>query len=51
MFSASVSRLKECNGHTDENAFAVAQRATEHARLHSENARLMLEMHRAEQGC
>ena len=51
MFSASVSRLKECHGHGDGNGFAAAQRAPEHARLHAENARLMLEMHRSEHGC
>jgi hypothetical protein len=49
MFSASVGRLKGCNG--DGKGFAEAQRATELARLHAENARLMLEMHRAEHNC
>jgi hypothetical protein len=49
MFSASVQRLKECNA--DGNGFAAAQRASELARLHAENARLMLEMHRAEHNC
>ena len=48
-FAASVSCLKECNG--NGNGFAKAQRATETARLHAENARLMLEIHRAEHNC
>jgi hypothetical protein len=49
VFSASVSRLKECNG--NGNGFADVHRATEQARLHAENARTMLNAHRAEHGC
>jgi hypothetical protein len=49
IFSASVTHLKGCNG--DGNGFAEAQRETDVARLHAENARVMLEMHRAEHGC
>jgi hypothetical protein len=48
-FAAAVNHLKECNG--SGNGFAEAQRAAELARLHAENARLMLEMHRAEHNC
>jgi hypothetical protein len=49
LFSASVQCLKDCNG--DGNGFAAAQRQTELARLSTENARVMLEHHRAEHGC
>ncbi len=49
MFSASISRLKACNG--DGKGFAQAHRETKLARLHTENARLMLEMHRSEHDC
>jgi hypothetical protein len=48
-FSATVSHLKECNG--NGNGFADAHRTTELARLHTENARIMLELHRAEHDC
>ena len=47
--SESVNRLKACNG--DGHGFAEAHRATEKARLHAENTRMMLELHRAEHGC
>jgi hypothetical protein len=49
IFSASVHRLRECNG--DGNGFAAAQRQTELARLNAENARMTLEIHRAEHNC
>ena len=49
MFSASISRLKACNG--DGKGFSATHRETELARLHAENARLMLEMHRSEHDC
>lgn len=47
-FSKSISRLKAAiaNEH-----FADEQHATEQARLHTENARTMLNLHRAEHGC
>jgi hypothetical protein len=50
MFSASVKLLRECNGYTPRT-FADQHRATELARLHSENARVTLELHRHEHGC
>ena len=48
-FSASVRRLQQYDG--DATKFAVEQRATELARVHAENARTMVEHHRAEHGC
>jgi hypothetical protein len=49
IFSASVSRLKKCNG--NGNGFADAHLATELARLHADHARNMLILHRGEHGC
>jgi hypothetical protein len=48
-FSTAVKRLRETDG--DAPKFAVEHRATELARLHSENVRLMLEHHRTEHDC
>jgi hypothetical protein len=48
-FSTAVKRLQDCNGDADK--FAVEHRATELARLHAENARMMVEHHRTEHGC
>lgn len=48
-FSDAVIRLRKCNG--DGTRFATQHRATDLARLHSENARMMLEHHRTEHGC
>lgn len=48
-FSKAVSLLKACNG--DGKNFANQYHVTEEARLHAENAHLMLELHRTEHGC
>ena len=48
-FSDAVKRLRECSG--DGSKFAEQYRSTEQARLHAENARMMVEHHRAEHGC
>ena len=48
-FSGAVRRLQHCNG--DATIFAVEQRAAELARLHAENARVMVEHHRSEHNC
>jgi hypothetical protein len=47
-FSKSISRLKAA---LDNGSFADEKQATEQARLHAENARTMLNLHRAEHGC
>ena len=49
-FSKSVKLLKGCNG-DGYHKFSDQNRATEQARLHAENARLMMEFHRSEHGC
>ena len=48
-FSDAVQRLRQCNG--DGQGFTEQHRATELARLRSENVRMMLEHHRSEHGC
>lgn len=50
LFSASVQLLKECNGN-GHHKFAEQYQITEQARLHVENFRKMLELHRAEHDC
>jgi hypothetical protein len=50
IFSASVSVLEELSGNGHHN-FADQYQATEQARLHVENARLMLVLHRDEHCC
>ena len=49
LFSASVTTLKECDG--NRHRFVEAHQASERARLHVENARMMLGIHRDEHGC
>ena len=44
-----LSQLSKCSG--DAAKFAKQHNATEHARLHAENARMMLELHRKDHGC
>ena len=48
-FSHAVKRLRQCDG--DARRFADEHHATEQARLHAENARMMLNLHRDEHGC
>ena len=48
-FSAAVKRLRQCD--RDAHRFADEHQATEIARLHAENARAMLELHRSQHGC
>ena len=48
-FSAAVGRLQECD--RDARRFADEHLATEMARLHAENTRTMLNLHRDEHGC
>ena len=50
IFSATVSRLRECQGN-GQPEFAEQHKATELARLHVSNIRVTLDMHRAEHGC
>ena len=50
VFSANVKLLKECNG-DGYHKFAEQYQATEQARLHVDNVRKMLELHRGEHGC
>jgi hypothetical protein len=50
MFSRNVKLLRECNG-DGYHKFQERHRATEIARLHAENARLMVDFHRTEHGC
>ena len=47
-FSKSIRRLKDAIGN---EGYANEYRATEQARLHAENARTMLNLHRSEHGC
>ena len=47
-FSTSIRRLKAAIG---DGRYADEHRATELARQRAENARTMLELHRAEHGC
>jgi hypothetical protein len=47
-FSNSVSQLKASIGN---DHFEDQHQVTELARLHAENVRTMLELHRAEHGC
>ena len=49
IFSSSIRTLKGCN--RDGHGFAEAHQATGEARLHAENARTMLNLHREEHGC
>jgi hypothetical protein len=46
-FSDSLGRLRKCRA----SKFADQHKATEVARLNCENARMMLDLHRAEHGC
>jgi hypothetical protein len=48
-FSHAVKRLRKCD--RNRPRFEQEQRATELARQHAENARTMLQFHRAEHGC
>lgn len=49
-FSESVKLLRDCHGDGFKR-FAAQHRATELARLHVDNVRQILEVHRAEHGC
>jgi hypothetical protein len=49
-FSKSIKLLRKCNGDGYQK-FADQHRVTEQARLHAENARMMLDLHRVEHGC
>jgi hypothetical protein len=49
LFSASVKLLKESNGNGHQK-YAEQYQVTEQARLHVDNVRKMLELHRAEHG-
>jgi hypothetical protein len=46
-FSDSLGRLRK----VAESGFAEQYKATELARLHCENARMIVELHRTEHGC
>jgi hypothetical protein len=48
-FSEAVAKLKACQ--ESDKAFAEQHQLTELARLHADNARSMLEIHRTEHGC
>jgi hypothetical protein len=48
-FSKAVAQLKACQ--KSGTAFAEQHHLTEIARLHAENARSMLDIHRTEHGC
>jgi len=48
-FSQAVGQLKACR--KSDKAFAEQHQLTEMARLHADNARSMLEIHRTEHGC
>jgi hypothetical protein len=48
-FSQAVGQLKACR--KSDQAFAEQHQLTEMARLHADNARSMLELHRTEHGC
>jgi hypothetical protein len=48
-FSQAVSQLKACQ--KSDRAFVQQHQLTEMARLHADNARSMLELHRTEHGC
>jgi len=47
-FSHSVRQLRTCIG---DVSFAEHRQETELARLHADNARMILELHRDEHGC
>lgn len=47
-FADCVGRLTAITG---DNGFAEGYQVTELARLHAENARMVVELHRAEDGC
>ena len=47
-FSHSLSQLKECIG---DGEFAELRQETELARLHADNARMILELYRSEHSC
>jgi hypothetical protein len=48
-FSQAVSRLKAC--HKNDRSFAEQYKLTELARQRADNARTLVELHRAEHGC
>ena len=48
-FSAAVKRLRQCD--RDARRFADEHHATEQARLHADDARARLALHREEHGC
>jgi hypothetical protein len=48
-FSEAVNKLKACP--KTDRGFTEQYQATEQARLHAENARVMLNLHRDEHGC
>jgi len=48
-FSDAVKRLRQCN--EDGSKFAEQHEATERARLHAENARMIVEHHPSDHGC
>jgi hypothetical protein len=48
-FSQAVEKLSSCKG--NDQQFKQQHQLTEMARLHADNARSMLELHRTEHGC
>ena len=47
-FSQAAEKLSACKGN---DQFKRQHHLTEMARLHADNARIMVELHRAEHGC